>query len=109
VNVPAAVTLLRVYLAELHGDAETTVDLVPRAMTARREGEAMLGTIIGWYAGMAEWLRGRPAEAERLLSPRPSPGPGNSASSPDAPARLLNHASVKCSVLPPACHHPAES
>ena len=69
VNVPAAVTLLRVYLAELRGDAETTVDLVPRAMAARREGEAMLGTIIGWYAGMAEWLRGRPAEAERLLSP----------------------------------------
>jgi LuxR family maltose regulon positive regulatory protein len=58
-----------VYLAELRGDAETTVDLVPRAMAARREGEAMLGTIIGWYAGMAEWLRGRPAEAERLLSP----------------------------------------
>ena len=69
VNVPAAVTLLRVYLAELRGDAETTVDLVSRAMAARREGEAMLGTIIGWYAGMAEWLRGRPAEAERLLSP----------------------------------------
>src|SRR5690242_981362 len=69
VNVPAAVTLLRVYLAELRGDAETTVDLVPRAMAARREGEAMLGTIIGWYAGMAEWLRGRPAEAERLMSP----------------------------------------
>jgi len=69
VNVPAAVTLLRVYLAELRGDAETTVDLVPRAMAARREGEVMLGTIIGWYAGMAEWLRGRPAEAERLLSP----------------------------------------
>ena len=68
VNVPAAVTLLRVYLAELRGDAETTVDLVPRAMAARREGEAMLGTIIGWYAGMAEWLRGRPAEAERLPS-----------------------------------------
>src|SRR5205823_982598 len=69
VNVPAAVTLLRVYLAELRGDAETTVDLVPRAMAARREGEVMLGTIIEWYAGMAEWLRGRPAEAERLLSP----------------------------------------
>jgi LuxR family maltose regulon positive regulatory protein len=69
VNVPAAVTLLRVYLAELRGDAETTVDLVPRAMAARREGEVMLGTIIGWYAGMAEWLRGRPAEADRLLSP----------------------------------------
>ncbi len=68
VNVPAAVTLLRVYLAELRGDAETTVDLVPRAMAARREGEAMLGTIIGWYAGMAEWLRGQ-AEAGRLLSP----------------------------------------
>ena len=68
VNVPAAVTLLRVYLAELRGDAEATVDLVSRAMAATRAGEAMLGAIIGWYAGMAEWLRGRPAEAERLLS-----------------------------------------
>jgi LuxR family transcriptional regulator, maltose regulon positive regulatory protein len=68
VNVTAAVTLLRVYLAELRGDAEATVDLVSRAMAATRAGEAMLGAIIGWYAGMAEWLRGRPAEAERLLS-----------------------------------------
>ena len=96
VNVPAAVTLLRVYLAELRGDAETTVELVPRAMAARREGEAMLGTIIGWYAGMAEWLRaagrsraiavasrrpalgGRRGLPRRLGLPCPLPGPAGS-------------------------------
>jgi LuxR family maltose regulon positive regulatory protein len=69
VNVPAAVALLRVYLAELRGDAEATVDLASRALAESREGESMLGSIIRWYVGMAEWLRGRPAEAERVLSP----------------------------------------
>ena len=69
VNVPAAVALLRVYLAELRGDAEATVDLASRALAESRAGESMLSSIIGWYAGMAEWLRGRPAEAEWALSP----------------------------------------
>ena len=69
VNVPAAVALLRVYLAELRADAEATTALASRALAESREGESMLGSIIRWYGGMAEWLRGRPAEAERALSP----------------------------------------
>ena len=69
VNVPAAVALLRVYLAELRADAEATTALASRALAESREGESMLGSIIRWYAGMAEWLQGRPAEAERALSP----------------------------------------
>ena len=69
VNVPAAVALLRVYLAELRGDAEATTALASRALAESREGESMLGSIIRWYVGMAEWLQGRPAEAERALSP----------------------------------------
>jgi len=81
VNVPAAVTLLRVYLAELRGDAETTVDLVPRAMAARREGEAMLGTIIGWSRA---WPSG--CEAGR-------PKPGGCCRRPSASARRSARAS----------------
>ena len=69
VNVPAAVALLRVYLAELRADAEATTALASRALAESREGESMLGSIIRWYGGMAEWLQGRPAEAERALSP----------------------------------------
>ena len=87
VNVPAAVTLLRVYLAELRGDAETTVDLVSRAMAASREGEAMLGTIIGWYAGMAEWLRaGRPKPSDCCRRPSASARRPARASSPPGSA-----------------------
>ena len=86
VNVPAAVTLLRVYLAELRGDAETTVDLVSRAMAASREGEAMLGTIIGWYAGMAEWLRGRPKPSGCCRRPSASARRPARASSPPGSA-----------------------
>jgi LuxR family maltose regulon positive regulatory protein len=58
-----------VYLAELRGDAEATTALASRALAESREGESMLGSIIRWYVGMAEWLQGRPAEAERALSP----------------------------------------
>ena len=53
VNVPAAVVLLRVYLAELRGDAEANTALASRALAESREGESMLGYIIRWYLGMA--------------------------------------------------------
>ena len=87
VNVPAAVTLLRVYLAELRGDAEATVDLVSRAMAATRAGEAMLGAIIGWYAGMAEWLRpGRPKPSDCCRRPSASARPSARVSSPPGSA-----------------------
>ena len=69
VNVPAASALLRMYLAELRGDAGATAGLARRALAECREGETMLTSIVGWYAGLAEWLGGRPAVAERMLSP----------------------------------------
>ena len=68
VNVPAAAALLRVYLAELRGDAEDAVAFALRARAEIAEGESMLASITRWYLGMAAWLQGRPAEAERILS-----------------------------------------
>jgi LuxR family maltose regulon positive regulatory protein len=67
-NVPAATALLRVYLAELRGDADGTVAFVSRAVAETREGDRMLDSITGWYVGMADWLRGRLPEAEQALS-----------------------------------------
>jgi LuxR family transcriptional regulator, maltose regulon positive regulatory protein len=67
-NVPATMALDRAYLAELRGDAEGALALASRALTELGEGEWMLASNASGYLALAEWLGGRPAEAERLLS-----------------------------------------
>jgi len=74
VNVPAAVALLRVQIAEFRGDAEDAAVFALRARAEIVEGESMLCSLTRWYLGMAEWLQGRPAEAERALSPAAAQG-----------------------------------
>ena len=68
VNVPAAVTLLRVYLAELRGDAEATVDLVSRAMAASARGRGDARHHHRVVRGHGRVAARPAAEAERLLS-----------------------------------------
>jgi LuxR family maltose regulon positive regulatory protein len=67
-NVPATIALDRAYLAELRGDAERAVVFASRALAEAGEGEWMLASHAGGYMGIAEWLGGRLAEAERTLS-----------------------------------------
>jgi LuxR family maltose regulon positive regulatory protein len=67
-NVPATMALDRAYLAELRGDAERALALASRARAEIGEDEWMLQTNASGYLGVAEWQRGRHAEAERLLS-----------------------------------------
>jgi LuxR family transcriptional regulator, maltose regulon positive regulatory protein len=67
-NVPATMALDRAYLAELRGDAERALALASRALTELGEDEWMLASNASGYLALAEWLGGRPAEAERLLS-----------------------------------------
>jgi len=67
-NVPAAIALDRAFLAVLRGDAEGAFAFASRALAVIGEGEWMLRSVAGGYLGLAEWLRGRLAEAERALS-----------------------------------------
>ena len=67
-NVPATVTTQRAYLAALRGDAEGTAALASRALAEIGEDEWMVASVARWNLALAEWLRGRLAEAERGLS-----------------------------------------
>jgi len=67
-NVPAAIALGRTLLAVLHGDAERAITFGRRTLAEAGEGEWVLASHANGYLGVAEWLRGRLAEAERALS-----------------------------------------
>jgi len=68
VNVPAAVTTQRAYLAALRGDAAGAVAFASRALAGIGDDEWMLASHARGYLSLAEWMRGRLAEAEQLLS-----------------------------------------
>src|SRR5580704_13604743 len=67
-NVPAAITLERTLLAVLQGDAERAITFGRRTLAQVDEGEWMLASHALGYLGVAEWLRGQLAEAERALA-----------------------------------------
>ena len=67
-NVPAAVTTQRAYLAALRGDAEGTVAYASQALAGLGDDEWMLASHARGYLSLAEWMRGRRTEAEQLLS-----------------------------------------
>lgn len=64
VNVPAHIALERAYLAQLRGDAEGTAAFSSRALAESRPGESLLTCTVQGFLAVAEWLRGRLAEAE---------------------------------------------
>ena len=64
-NIPAAIARLRAGAAHLRGDATQTIRFARRALAELDEGEWMLESVARWNLVAAEWLRGRPAEAER--------------------------------------------
>ena len=67
-NVAATVTTQRAYLSALRGDAAGTASFASRALAEIGEDDWMLKSVAQWNLGLAEWLRGRLAEAERALS-----------------------------------------
>ena len=67
-NVPAAIALCGASLAELRGDADGTAAFASQALAKTGEGESMLDSTARWLLAMAEWLRGRVAEAERAFA-----------------------------------------
>jgi LuxR family transcriptional regulator, maltose regulon positive regulatory protein len=68
INVPAATTLIRSYLAQLHGDAEVTAAFAAQALADSKPEERMLSAVVHGFLAMAEWLRGRLTEAERAFA-----------------------------------------
>jgi LuxR family transcriptional regulator, maltose regulon positive regulatory protein len=68
VNVPALTTLHRGYLAQLHGDAEATAAFATRTLAESKPGERLLSAAAYGFLAVAEWLRGRLAEAERAFA-----------------------------------------
>jgi ATP/maltotriose-dependent transcriptional regulator MalT len=66
-NVPAAIALLRAYLAELRGDAESTARFASQALARLGQDEWALDSIIRTQLAVADWLRGRLDEAEHAL------------------------------------------
>ena len=67
-NIPAAIAYERAILAALRGDAEHAIVFASQALANLGGDEWMLASHVGGYLGVAEWLRGRLAEAERALS-----------------------------------------
>ena len=68
VNVPALIAIHRGFLAQLRGDAEDTAAFASRALAESSEGEWLLSSTARGFLAMAEWLRGRLAEAERAFA-----------------------------------------
>lgn len=69
-NLSAAVACTRSHLAQLHGDVENTGVFARQALAAVEEDEWMLGAMASMQLAAAEWLQGRLAEAEAILSSR---------------------------------------
>ena len=67
VNVPGQVALERSYLAQLRGDAEATAAFAARVLTCSGEEEWLLSSTARGFLAVAEWLRGRLADAEHAF------------------------------------------
>jgi LuxR family maltose regulon positive regulatory protein len=67
VNIPALIAVHRSYLAMLRGDAAATAAFASRALARLGEGERMLEYLARFNLAIAEWLRGRLAEAEGVF------------------------------------------
>jgi LuxR family maltose regulon positive regulatory protein len=67
-NLPAAVTLAPAMLARLRGDAERTASFAQQALTHLTDADRTLRHFARYYLAMADWLRGRLAEAEQALT-----------------------------------------
>lgn len=69
-NLPAAIAFQRAFLSELRGDADEATSYGRQALTALGTAgtRTTLGAITLLHLGVAEWLRGQLAEAEKLFA-----------------------------------------
>jgi LuxR family maltose regulon positive regulatory protein len=67
-NVPAAIAFLRADLARLRGDAAGAIACDQQALAHLGEGDWLLRSHVAWNLAVADWLRGRLAQAEPALA-----------------------------------------
>jgi LuxR family maltose regulon positive regulatory protein len=67
-NVPASIALLRASLVALRGDAERTIELVNQARAHLAKDERGPRVSGRWNLALANWMRGRLAEAEHAFN-----------------------------------------
>jgi LuxR family maltose regulon positive regulatory protein len=68
INVTALTTLIRGYLAQLHGDTGATATFATQTLAEIKPGERLLSANAHVFLAVAEWLRGRLTEAERAFA-----------------------------------------
>jgi LuxR family transcriptional regulator, maltose regulon positive regulatory protein len=67
-NVPASIAFLRAESARLRGDPEDALAFDLQARAHLGEQDWLLGSMVRWNLGVADWMRGRLGEAESLLT-----------------------------------------
>jgi LuxR family maltose regulon positive regulatory protein len=67
-NVPGAIAMVRAGLACWQGDADRATRFGRQALADLTDADRTLGSFARWYLAVAEWLRGRLAEAEQALA-----------------------------------------
>ena len=67
-NVPAAIAQLRAEVARQHGDPERAVACIRQAMASLTGDDRALHALARWQLAMADWMRGRLPQAERILA-----------------------------------------
>jgi LuxR family transcriptional regulator, maltose regulon positive regulatory protein len=67
-NVPASIAFLHAEVARLRGDAARAVACDQQALSHLKENDWLLGSHVAWNLAVADWLSGRPGQAERALA-----------------------------------------
>jgi LuxR family maltose regulon positive regulatory protein len=67
-NVPASIAFLRADVARLRGDPAAAVAFDRQALTHLGERDWLLGSQVAWNLAVADWLAGRPKQAEQGLA-----------------------------------------
>jgi LuxR family maltose regulon positive regulatory protein len=67
-NVPAGIAFLRAWLASLRGDPARAVDCARQALAHLGEEDGLVRFGIAWHLAVADWQRGRLAQAEHALA-----------------------------------------
>jgi LuxR family maltose regulon positive regulatory protein len=67
-NVPASIAFLRAESARLRGDPDDALAFDQQALAHLGEQDWLLASQVRWNLGVADWMRGRPWEAERRLT-----------------------------------------
>jgi ATP/maltotriose-dependent transcriptional regulator MalT len=67
-NVPAVIAVLHADLARIQGDAKGAASSARQAQALLGDEDRPLGSITGWHLAVADWLGGRPEDAEHALA-----------------------------------------